>query len=787
MPASRSIQERARNLRKEIRKHDKLYYELDQPEISDSQYDQLFQELENIEDRYPELKTRDSPTQRVGGRALETFEAVRHKVPMLSIGSERDVTDSAATKFDLFIRRELGLEENDSPVEYSAELKFDGLAISLRYEHGVLVLGATRGDGQSGEDVTRNVRTISSIPQQLGGKPPPVLEIRGEIYMLREDFDRLNSQQLEAKKKAFSNPRNAAAGSVRQLDPEITRKRPLSFTAYGFGEIYGWQTLSRHSEVLDAFVKFGLPVHPQRLVTLGADGLVKFHRKIGEARKSLPFDVDGVVYKVNRLDLQESLGFRAREPKWAIAHKFPPPEVETTVRNIEVQVGRTGAITPVARLEPIAVGGVTVTNATLHNLDLIRAKDVRAGDTVVVRRAGDVIPEIVRVVHEKRPRHTVQFDMPLVCPECGSKVERLANEKVFRCMGGLHCPAQRKQSIVHFASRRAMNIEGLGESTINVLVDYVGVRSVADLYHLGPSAWKWITSQRADSSLQELLPAQSRGAELSRELLSKLSKLSTSSTITLRGLIPFYKGNAQGIASTLQLLALASLPKTEEVSVDNKTIARLGESSARKLLNEIERSKDASLDRFMFALGIRHVGEAIARQLAHELRTFEAIRGENWLDLARRKSEVKKERGKGKSEKGEEEAERLKGIGKEICLSLSEFFGDKHNQEIIRELFAAGIQIRQLPRVRTPKDTPLSQKSFLFTGSLESMARDQAERRVEEFGGKILKDVSRHLDFLVVGDKPGSKLQKAEKFDVRKLSEQEFLNLIEKAERQTRG
>jgi DNA ligase (NAD+) len=463
MAAPKALRARVEALRREIERHNRLYYLEDAPEITDAEYDRLFQELQQIESQHPELRTPDSPTQRVGGAPLKELAPVRHEVPMLSIRTETDIGETGAVSFDARIRRELRLETSAPQVEYAAELKFDGLAISLRYEDGALARAATRGDGEVGEEVTQNVRTIRGIPLQLRGAAPPVLEVRGEIFMTRGDFQRMNERQRRLGEKEFVNPRNAAAGSVRQLDPAVTARRPLSFFAYGLGTVQGWKLPARHSDVLDALEAMGVPVDAHRAVVSGADGLIQFHRRMGAQRDRLPFGIDGVVYKVNRLELQERLGFVAREPRWAVAHKYAAEEQVTEVVGIDVQVGRTGVLTPVARLKPVFVGGVTVTNATLHNEDEVRRKDVRVGDTVVVRRAGDVIPEVVSVRLEKRHPGAAEFRMPEHCPVCGSPVVRLPGEAATRCTGGLYCRAQRIQALLHFKGRRAMDIEGLGD------------------------------------------------------------------------------------------------------------------------------------------------------------------------------------------------------------------------------------------------------------------------------------------------------------------------------------
>jgi DNA ligase (NAD+) len=483
MTAPSVVFERAAELRTQLERHDYCYYVLDAPTIPDAEYDRLFRELAALETQYPDLQRVESPTQRVGGQALSAFAAVAHRVPMLSIRTETDISAGGARTFDAQIRRELGFDEADV-IEYSCELKFDGLAISLRYEHGILTQAATRGDGQTGEDVTQNVRTINVVPLRLQGSPPRVLEVRGEVYMSRPHFERYNAQQRVAGLPTLANPRNGAAGSIRQLDPVIARSRPLSFFAYGLGESEGWELPATHSAVLDAFVTLGLPVNAERQVVRGAQGLIEFHRQIAVKRGQLAFDIDGVVYKVNRLDWQQQLGFRTRQPRWAVAHKFPAQEELTVIEAIEVQVGRTGAITPVARLKPVLVGGVTVTNATLHNADEVARKDVRVGDTVIVRRAGDVIPEVVSVVLDRRPTLTQAFTMPTLCPICGSQIVRLDGEAVARCTGGLYCRAQRKEAIRHFASRHALDIEGLGDKLVEQLVERELVRDLADLFTL---------------------------------------------------------------------------------------------------------------------------------------------------------------------------------------------------------------------------------------------------------------------------------------------------------------
>ena len=656
---------RAAGLRAEIARHDHAYYVLDAPTIPDAEYDRLFRELQVLEAAHPELRTADSPTQRVGGKPLAQFAAVRHRVPMLSIGTETDTEASGAFAFDARVRRALGLKDGEPEVEYAAELKFDGLAISLRYEHGVLVEAATRGDGETGEDVTGNVRTLKSIPLRLRGEAPPVLEIRGEIYMRRDDFDRLNARQAEAGEKTFVNPRNAAAGSIRQLDPAIAARRPLSFFAYGLGATEGWILPPTHFGVLDAIAAFGLPVCEHRAVVAGAQGLAAFHARIAALRDALPFDIDGVVYKVNSLALQSELGFVTREPRWAVAHKYPAQEAITLLRDIEVQVGRTGALTPVARLEPVFVGGVTVTNATLHNQDEIDRKDVRIGDWVIVRRAGDVIPEVVAPVVERRggdlPRFVLLEKFP-VCPVCGSHVVRGEDEAVARCTGGLFCPAQRKQALLHFAGRRAMDIEGRGEKLVDQLVDAAIVKTPVDLYRLG-------------------------------------------------------------------VLALANLE-------------RMGEKSAHNLLAAIEKSRSTTLARFIFALGIRNVGEATARDLARHFGNLDALMAADADAL-----------------------QQVPDVGPVVAQSIAAFFGEPHNREVIEQLRAAGVRWAEGEPAGAANGL-FAGKTFVLTGTLPTLTRDEAKALIEAQGGKVAGSVSKKTHYVVAGADAGSKLARAQELGV---------------------
>ena len=661
---------RAAALRAEIARHDYAYYVLDAPTVPDSEYDRLFRELQALEAAYPALRSADSPTLRVGGQPLAQFAAVRHRVPMLSIRTETDTTAAGAHAFDARVRRELGATADDGLLAYCAELKFDGLAINLRYEHGVLVQAATRGDGETGEDVTANVRTVRAIPLRLLGDPPPVLEVRGEIYMRRDDFAALNRRQAEAGEKTFVNPRNAAAGSIRQLDPAVAGRRPLSFFAYGLGETQGWQMPATHGEVLAAIEAFGLPVCAQRERVHGPDGLAAFHARIGALRDSLPFDIDGVVYKVDAIALQQRLGFVTREPRWAVAHKYPAQEAVTLLRDIEVQVGRTGALTPVARLEPVFVGGVTVTNATLHNQDEIERKDVRIGDWVVVRRAGDVIPEVVAALPERRTAELPRFNLLArfpVCPVCGSHVVRGEDEAVARCSGGLFCPAQRKQALLHFASRRALDIEGLGDKVVEQLVDGAIVKTPADLYRLG-------------------------------------------------------------------VLALANLE-------------RMGDKSARNLLAAIERSRATTLARFIFALGIRNVGEATARDLARHFGSLDALAAAD-IDAL----------------------QAVPDVGPIVARSIVEFFVEPHNLEVIAQLRAAGVHWEEGAPAATVAGAATG-KTFVLTGTLPTLTRDAARALIEDAGGKVAGSVSKKTSYVVAGADAGSKLAKAQELGVPILDE----------------
>jgi DNA ligase (NAD+) len=674
-----TVAQRIAILRAEIEKHNYQYYVLDQPLIPDAEFDKLFRELQTLEAQHPEFATPDSPTQRVGGKVLDGFAPVRHAVAMLSIRTETDISDEGAASFDARVRRELG--EPAAVIEYSCELKFDGLAINLRYERGVLVQAATRGDGETGEDVTQNVRTIHCIPLHLRGCDADVLEVRGEVYMLRRDFERYNEKQRAQGLPTLVNPRNGAAGSIRQLDPALAARRPLSFFAYGLGEVRGWKLPATHSAVLDALDKLGAPVSVERAVMSGAQGLVEFHRRIAAKRDQLPFDIDGVVYKVNSLAMQAQLGFVTREPRWAVAHKFPAEEQMTVVHDIDIQVGRTGKLTPVAKLEPVFVGGTTVSNATLHNEDETRRKDVRIGDTVIVRRAGDVIPEVVGVVLDKRPANAGKpFDLFKLlhghCPVCGSAIVREEGEADWRCSGGLFCPAQRKQALLHFASRRALDIEGLGDKLVEQLVDGGIVNTPADLYKLD-----------------------------------------------------------------LSILA---------------NLERMGEKSARNLLEAIERSKQPTLARFIYALGIRNVGEATAKDLA---RHFGKLKNLMLADEAR--------------------LQRVPDVGPVVAQSIVAFFREKHNVDVIEALLdgeRGGVRPQE-SNGEPVKELPLAGKTFVLTGTL-GMPREEAKEKLEALGAKVAGSVSKKTDYVVAGAEAGSKLDKARELNVPVIDEQQMLDLL---------
>ena len=675
-PAPEAIETEA--LRTQLNTWGHHYYVLDLPSVPDAEYDRVFRALQALEAAHPELLTADSPTQRVGGRPLPEFSSVRHAVPMLSIRTETDTEPTGAQNFDARIRKELALTEVDPPVEYVAEPKFDGLAMSLRYEHGVLVQAATRGDGEYGEDVTQNIRTMRQIPLRLIGDAPAVLEVRGEVYMRLADFDALNQRQRDNGGKTFVNPRNAAAGAVRQLDPGIAAQRPLSFFAYGLGEVtaaeQGGPVFDTHYAMLQTLKSWGFPVAAQVALAQGATELVAYHQQIGAARDSLPYDIDGVVYKLNALALQRQLGFVSREPRWAVAHKYPAQEQLTTITAIDVQVGRTGKLTPVARLAPIFVGGVTVTNATLHNLFELRRKRVRVGDTAIVRRAGDVIPEVVGIVAKPRASYVPNFRMPRACPICGSKVVREKTEMNHRCSGGLFCPAQRKEAILHFAHRRAVEVDGLGDKLVEQLVDAGVIRTLPDLYKLG-------------------------------------------------------------------FTALSALD-------------RMANKSAQNILDALEKSKNTTLPRFLFGLGIRHVGEATAKALARHFGKLDAVMDatpEQLLEVA--------------------------DVGPIVALAIRTFFDQPHNREVVEQLRACGIRWEEgEPAQQAPK--PLAGQTFVLTGTFPSLSRDAAKDLLEAAGAKVAGSVSKKTSYVVAGVEAGSKLDKALALGVPVLDEAGMLALL---------
>lgn len=659
-------------LKQRIAEYDYHYYVLDAPVVSDNEYDGVYRQLVDIEQQYPELITIDSPSQRVGGQALSAFDSVQHRQAMLSLNNA--FSDQELEAFDRRVRE--GTDEQE--VEYAVEPKFDGLAITLTYEHGVFVQGATRGDGYTGENVTHNLKTIRAIPSRLNiPHPPALLEVRGEVLMLKKDFEKLNQQQASVGGKLFANPRNAAAGSLRQLDSNITAKRPLHFFAYGLGASDGTPELHSHAEAMQYLTDLRFPVSALRGVKKGAQGLRDYYAEVGEKRSELPFDIDGVVYKVNAFELQAILGFVSRAPRWAVAHKFPAEEATTVVEDITVQVGRTGAITPVARLKPVFVGGVTVTNATLHNEDEMRRKDIHIGDTVVVRRAGDVIPEVVLVKQEFRPADARLFVMPTVCPECGSHVVRLEDEAVARCTGGLICPAQRKQAITHFASRRAMDIEGLGEKLVDQLVERQLVHHLDDIYRL-----------------------------------------------------------------TLPMLA---------------GLERMAEKSAQNVLAAIEKSKATTLPRFIYALGIRNVGEATAKDLAQHFGSLEALMQADIASLMQ-----------------------VNDVGPVVAEAAYQFFAETHNREVIAAMRALGVQWADIAKTSHP--SAFAGKTFVLTGTLPTLKRDQAQAMIEAAGGKVSGSVSAKTSYVVAGAEAGSKLEKAQQLNIPILDESALLAMLQPSE-----
>ncbi len=691
MPDKATIQ-KAAVLREQLQRHAHLYYTLDAPQIADAEYDALFQALQALEAAHPELVTADSPTQRVIGAVLDGLAPVRHQVPMLSIHTETDTTPLGAEKFDARVRKALALAEDAPPLAYHAELKFDGLAINLRYEHGELVQAATRGDGETGEDVTHTVRMIATVPKRLRGADAlnaAVIEVRGEVFMRRDDFDALNERQrtlIEAGakgEKTFVNPRNAAAGVVRQLDAGKAAKRPLSFFAYGLGAVEGWEVPDTQHGLGVAFKKMGLPVNDDSEVAHGAEGLTAYHQRIAARRDALPFDIDGVVYKLDDRAQQAQLGFKSREPRWAVAHKYPAQEQTTLLQDIDVQVGRTGKLTPVAKLQPVFVGGTTVSNATLHNQDEIDRKDVRIGDTVIVRRAGDVIPEVVGAVLDKRPADAQPFDLYTRlggrCPVCGSEITREEGEVDWRCSGGLFCAAQRKQALLHFAGRRAMDVEGLGDKLVDQLVDAAVVRTLPELYKLGVA----------------------------------------------------------------ELLALE----------------RMAGKSAQNLIDGLEKSKQTTLARFLYALGIRHVGETTAKDLAKHFGQLDRV-----LDA------------------GEAQLLEVSDVGPIVAHSIHTFFAQSHNREVVEQLRACGIVWRENDGTADTSPKPLLGQTFVLTGTLPTLSRDDAKDRIEAAGGKVSGSVSKKTHYVVAGAEAGSKLEKATELGITVLDEAALLQMLTRAE-----
>ncbi len=668
MATPRASAQRAAELRDNIEYHNYRYYSLDDPLVPDAEYDRLLRELQSLENQYPELITAQSPTQRVGAVPVEAFGEVVHAVPMLSLANAFE--DQELNDFHRRVCERLDVEE----VEYAAEPKLDGLAASIRYEDGLLVSGATRGDGTRGEDVTQNIRTIKAVPLHLRGDNfPRVLEVRGEVFMTEEGFQRLNEEQVRRERKPFANPRNAAAGGLRQLDPSITAERPLTMVCYGVGDVReGWLP-STHTEILARLKHWGFKVSPEVAVVQGVEGCRNYYSQMLARRESLGYAIDGVVFKVNDVAEQQQLGTVSRAPRWAIAYKFPAEEELTRVRDIDVQVGRTGVLTPVARLEPVQVGGVVVTNATLHNQDELDRKDVRVGDTVVVRRAGDVIPEVARVVKSRRPRRTRRFYLPDRCPVCGSEVIRMEGEVAARCSGGLYCPAQRKQAVRHFASRRAMDIEGLGQKLVDQLVDADLVHSILDIY---------------------------------------------------------------------------SLTEDQVAALD-----RMGKKSAANLVAAIARSRDSTLARFLYALGIRDVGEATALSLAIHFGDLKPLRAAP-----------------------EERLQEVPDVGPVVARQITSFFAEPHNREVLNGLVKVIRWPAQAPQ--STGDAKLAGKRFVITGTLDAMPRDEAKRRLVALGAKVSGSVSRKTDYLVAGAKSGSKRGKAEKLRITILDEEEFLKLI---------
>jgi len=674
MTASAAKRKKIESLREEIRRHNYLYHTLDEIEIPDAEYDRLVRELQALEKDHPELVTADSPTQRVGAEPSSALATVQHRVPMLSL--DNVFADDELREFHARVAEKLEFEDGAPDLHYSAEPKLDGAAVSLLYEDGVLVRGATRGDGTTGEDITHNVRTIDSVPLRLLGSGfPRTLEVRGEVFMPRAGFEAYNKKARDAGEKTFVNPRNAAAGSLRQLDPRLTAERPLDMYVYSVGLVEDGELPGRHSEIIATLHKWGFKTCPESKVVKGVDGCLNYYDDIGKKRDALGYDIDGVVYKVDSLALQRELGFVSRAPRWAIAHKFPAQEELTTVLAVEFQVGRTGALTPVARLAPVFVGGVTVSNATLHNIDELHRKDVRVGDTVIVRRAGDVIPEVVSVVMSKRPGKTRRVQLPKLCPVCRSHVKREEGEAVARCTGGLYCKAQRAEALKHFVSRRALDIDGLGAKLIEQLVGEDRLSDPSDLF------------------------------ELSKEELSNRE--------------------------------------------------RMGDKSAENLVRAIDASRSTTLARFLYALGIREVGEATAASLASYFGSLPAIERASAEDLTK-----------------------VPDVGPIVAQRVRSFFEEQHNLDVIERLQESGVRWSDTRPSTVAEDGPLSGKTFVITGTLPTMTRDEAKARIQKEGGKVTGSVSSKTDFLVAGEKAGSKLAKAQKLEVKVIDEAALIELI---------
>jgi len=668
------VAKKIESLRDEIRYHNYRYHTLDDIEIPDAEYDRLMRELQALETKHPELVTPDSPTQRVGAEPSDALESVRHRLPMLSLDNvfaEEELHD-----FHKRVAEKLEFEDDAADLWYAAEPKLDGAAVSLLYEDGVLVRAATRGDGTTGEDITHNVRTIHSIPLRLLGKGyPSTLEVRGEVFMPRAGFEAYNRKAREEGEKTFVNPRNAAAGSLRQLDPKLTAARPLDMYVYSVGLVEGGELPGRHSDIIDCLQSWGLKTCPERSVVQGPEGCLTYYEEVGKKRDSLGYDIDGVVYKVDSLAMQRELGFVARAPRWAVAHKFPAQEELTKVEGIEFQVGRTGAVTPVARLEPVFVGGVTVSNATLHNIDELHRKDVRVGDTVIVRRAGDVIPEVVSVIKSRRPTKTTRVQLPELCPVCGSHVKREEGEAVARCTGGLFCKAQRSESLKHFVSRRAMDIEGLGAKLIEQFVEEDRVMNPADIY------------------------------QLSRDELADRE--------------------------------------------------RMGEKSAENLVAAIESSKATTLARFLYALGVREVGEATAASLAAHFGNLRSI-----------------------VEATGEELVKVPDVGPVVAQRVRDFLDEEHNLEVMRQLQVLGVHWEDTDPMRVAEDGVLTGKTFVITGSLPDMTRDEAKTLIQKEGGKVTGSVSKKTSYLLAGEKAGSKLTKAQELEVEVIDLNGLIRLL---------